>query len=742
MSSFYHSLLGFQKLPLRQKILLPFFLIIIVFGCVVSYGTYHLIKSALISTVNQRLLAIQDIVFRELKKQEFQLLTYANMVEFQHYTSSKEQIDPYFVLRQDKLLRLLGEGNITAAVYPAGVDTEDVHLNGLLHQARVSARVRFRLLSTPGVPAQLSVVLPIHGNSTGKDLLLLQTPLDTAFLKQIVAPFNTDAAIMNLERQALVTTAGDIALNPLSEEVMNRLISGEKVTQTVSHHHASHRQLYAALPIGGSEIVILTIDSPLADMNLLLKTLATRAGLTILAALLLGAIIFYQLIKSITNPLKSLITATKEISDGNLDYRLEEKMTGELQQLAESFNHMIGQVNHLYLEKAEHEKNLALANEELRFNHLLDEKNREIERTNHELRIHLREISMLLQLYQVMNSTLEISVMFDRTLNLLGDFLGSTEMSLFLYHPESEVLTARKALGTEADKYSRAFFKLSEGVTGCAARSKELIYVLDISKDERYLHYKSENRDQGSFISAPIVARDSLLGVLNLHKPEVEAFSETDLHLIRAAVNQLAVAIENSQLYEKTRALSNTDELTKIPNRRHFHALLRREFAHAQRFNSSFCVIMVDIDYFKQFNDNFGHLNGDLTLATVAGILQQNTRGIDLVARFGGEEFIILLANTTKENASTVAEKIRKAVENEEFVISLNKNEQTVKQITISLGIAEYPADCNSLDTLIEKADQALYAAKRAGRNCAITWRPDLVPTEKAAGNFISPSRD
>jgi diguanylate cyclase (GGDEF)-like protein len=716
---------GFNKLPLRHKILAPFFLIIIIFGCVVTYGTYHLIQGALISTANQRLTAIQEIIFRELKKQEFLLLTYGNMVEFQYYTSKESQSDPYFALRQDKLLCLLGDGNVTAVTYPATGTGSYGALDELFRQANTSGKARFRFFSNPDVPALLSVVVPLPLTRTEKELLLLQTPVDTTFLKQIVAPFNTDAAIIDLDRQILVTTADDITMNNLSDEQMTRLIGGEKIAQTVERH-GSHRQLYSAIPIGNSEIVILAIDLPLADLDLLMKTLATRAGLTILFALGIGALIFYQLINSITRPLNTLLNATREISSGNLSYRIEGKMTGEFQHLAEAFNHMINRADTLYQEKADQDKNLALAQEQLRFNNLLEEKNQEIERTNQELRIHLQEISMLLRLNQVMNSTLEVSVMFDRTLNLLRDFIGSTNLILFLYQPETEELTARKAIGAEANIYSAPSFKLDEGITGAAAFSKELLYVHDINNDKRYLNYKSRSRDKGSMISAPIVAKDQLLGVLNLHKAEVEGFNETDIQLIRATTNQLAVAIENSQLYEKTRLLSNTDELTNIPNRRYFQAILRREFAHAQRFNTSFSVILIDIDHFKCYNDTYGHTNGDLALTRVATILLQNTRGVDQVARFGGEEFIVLLSNTDKKGARLVAEKLRHAVAVEEFVLSGRADEKITENVSISLGIAEYPNDSADLEVLIKKADRALYAAKAAGRNRTVCWQEDL----------------
>ncbi|PKN13580.1 MAG: hypothetical protein CVU69_02605 [Deltaproteobacteria bacterium HGW-Deltaproteobacteria-4] len=328
----------------------------------------------------------------------------------------------------------------------------------------------------------------------------------------------------------------------------------------------------------------------------------------------------------------------------------------------------------------------------------------------------------------MINSAMEVSVMFDRCLNLLRDFLGNSNLVLFLYQPETEELTVRKVVGAEAIKYSGASFKLSEGVAGSAAQSKELLYVPDVEKEERYLHYKSSARDQGSLVAAPIVANGRLLGVLNLHKPEIENFNKVELNLIRATTNQLAIAIENSQLHEKMRSLTNTDELTNIPNRRYFHAILRRELALAQRYNSAFSIIMVDIDHLKDYNNTFGHLNGDLILTGVANILLQNTRGVDLVARFGGEEFILLLSNTNKEGAFLVAEKLRNAVAEKEFLLSVNsdKGAGITEKVKISLGVAVYPTDSNTVDALIEKADSALYAAKAGGRNCTVCWREDL----------------
>ena len=718
---------NFSKRPLLYKILIPFVFIIMIFGGIASYGTFRLLQDALTSTANQRLMAIQEVVFREIKKQELLLTTYADLVVFQPSTNSESQSDPYFPLHQDRFLRFLNDGNITASVYPALVGGSYGALDELFRQATASGKSRFGFSSTPDNPALFSVVIPLSRGGGTKELLLLQTSVDRTFLKQIVAPFSTDIAILNLDRKLLVTTAENITLNALSDGQMTRLLNGEKILQTIERN-GYHRQLYSAIPIGNSEIVILSVDLPLTDLDLLMKTFATKAGLIICLALLIGVFIFYRLICGISNFLAALLKATQEISNGNLSYRIEGKKTGELQKIAEKFNQMNDQVAIHYRRKAKQDQNLALLDEKLHFDQLQEEKNQEIARTNQELRIHLREISLLLQLNQLISLNLEGSVMFDRCLNLLRDFLGSSNLVLFLYHPETDELTVRKVVGAEAIKYSGASFKLSEGVTGSAAQSKELLYVPDIEKEERYLHYKNSTRDQGSLVAAPLVTNGRLLGVLNLHKPKIDDFNKVELNLIRATTNQLAIAIENSQLHEKMRTLANTDELTNIPNRRYFHAILRRELALAQRYNSAFSIIMVDIDHFKDYNNTFGHLNGDLILTEVANILLQNTRGVDLVARFGGEEFILLLSNTNKEGAFLVAEKLRNAVAEQEFLLSVNseKGEKITEKVKISLGVASYPTDSNTVDALVEKANSALYAAKADGRNCTVCWREGL----------------
>lgn len=165
----------------------------------------------------------------------------------------------------------------------------------------------------------------------------------------------------------------------------------------------------------------------------------------------------------------------------------------------------------------------------------------------------------------------------------------------------------------------------------------------------------------------------------------------------------------NRQLEE----LSNTDGLTKLYNRRYFMEMLELEFQRAQRYEAKLGFVMIDIDHFKDFNDTYGHLLGDRILYEVAQILRENLRVHDIVGRYGGEEFALLMPETDMKGALVVAERYRKRIED----FMLLENERELK-ITISLGVATYPrADIKSVDDLIRMADNALYKAKKNGRN-------------------------
>ncbi|MGL6041226.1 MAG: GGDEF domain-containing protein, partial [Deefgea sp.] len=160
--------------------------------------------------------------------------------------------------------------------------------------------------------------------------------------------------------------------------------------------------------------------------------------------------------------------------------------------------------------------------------------------------------------------------------------------------------------------------------------------------------------------------------------------------------------------------LATTDELTRLPNRREWQIKASQAILQARRYQQELSIIMLDVDHFKAINDQYGHLTGDLVLKTIATVCRQSIRGPDSAARWGGEEFVILLPETDQDQAIIVAEKIRQAVAQTSHT-SLDQNRLNV---TVSLGVTSLLPSDNNLDDLLSRADQAMYNAKAAGRNC------------------------
>jgi len=215
-----------------------------------------------------------------------------------------------------------------------------------------------------------------------------------------------------------------------------------------------------------------------------------------------------------------------------------------------------------------------------------------------------------------------------------------------------------------------------------------------------------------SYAGAPIIAKGQLAGFINLVGVSSNFYHQEHAIRLQAFADQAAIAIENARLYAEVERLATLDEVTGILNRRRLFQLGRREMELSRRYGTSLAAILLDIDLFKKINDTYGHTAGDRVLSGIASTISHNIREIDLFGRYGGEEFVILLPSTGAEAAREVAERVRELVAGLRF-----DTERGPLEVTISLGVAMLTGDIPSLVTLIDRADQAMYSAKQAGRN-------------------------
>ena len=217
-------------------------------------------------------------------------------------------------------------------------------------------------------------------------------------------------------------------------------------------------------------------------------------------------------------------------------------------------------------------------------------------------------------------------------------------------------------------------------------------------------------KESASRLSIPMISFGQTLGVLTLHSSLPNAFRENELQSLESVADICANSIQNAHYVERVKQLAYLDGLTGIFNRRFFELRIMEEIERARRYGTGMAVIMADIDGFKRLNDEFGHLLGDEVLRQVSSLFHQQLRKIDVVCRYGGEEFAILLTQTNAQQAILIAEKLRRSVENFQFP-------GVPRTVTISAGVAAFPAHGKSRDEMIRAADNGLYAAKQAGRN-------------------------
>jgi diguanylate cyclase (GGDEF)-like protein len=251
---------------------------------------------------------------------------------------------------------------------------------------------------------------------------------------------------------------------------------------------------------------------------------------------------------------------------------------------------------------------------------------------------------------------------------------------------------------------------------GFVALNNRSVLQRDLVHEHRYLEdMRLLEEGLRSYVLFPLSSRERAIGVLALGSTRDRAFDEEALARLQPLADAVALAFENLRLFQKTRELSITDEVTPLHNHRYFHQALDRELKLVNRYGSTLSLVFVDLDRFKPINDQYGHLRGSRTLREVGFLIRAAVRETDIPARYGGDEFVIVLPQTDGEPARVLAEKLRRLIEGHTFL----QEEGINARLGVSLGVATYPAEANSKEALIRLADSRMYedkGSRRTGR--------------------------
>ncbi len=257
---------------------------------------------------------------------------------------------------------------------------------------------------------------------------------------------------------------------------------------------------------------------------------------------------------------------------------------------------------------------------------------------------------------------------------------------------------------------------MTESIAGRVALSGEAEFLPAIEGDSSAYPYRD---DMVSGIYAPIRRGSELFGVLTVQGTDEHPLTEWDLTLLRTFAENAGVLLNNARVYDEMRRTAALDSITGVPNHRHFQERLRQEVDRARKSDSELSLLVVDIDTFKEFNDRFGHIEGDRILSEIASRLQGQLRDQDLLARYAGDEFVVILPDVTSRVSLEIAARLLRAVRSRPF--ELPNGDTTV--ITLSIGAATFPADASSDEELISAADTAMYLAKGYGRDAVCHFR-------------------
>lgn len=345
----------------------------------------------------------------------------------------------------------------------------------------------------------------------------------------------------------------------------------------------------------------------------------------------------------------------------------------------------------------------------------LEQRFSEIENLNNILARQAKEYYLLYDSIRKLNSSSTIKTFYKALDTVLNKNFLIDEYAFIQKNRKFDILSVHHSMGLPKRQLREIFYKPNEGIVGKVYTERRAVYIPDTSIVKIFSYYFERKSLRGSLYYLPILDHEQeCLGVLKLRKIIKDGFTDIERTVLPNLQIEIGTSFLNVQKLELLNSKSYIDELTHLYNRRYYNEHFPIEFKRAQRYQHELSLMFLDIDDFKEINDSYGHSVGDIVLQKVSAVIQNLTRSSDICIRYGGDEFLFLLPETSKHSAFEVADKLKKKIEN--MTIDFN-GKVDLLEVSFSMGIASYPQDTIEPSMLVELADKALYKAKSSGKD-------------------------
>ena len=340
----------------------------------------------------------------------------------------------------------------------------------------------------------------------------------------------------------------------------------------------------------------------------------------------------------------------------------------------------------------------------------LKDTNMKLEDTNKRLTGSIAEFYTLQQISRAISSIFDIKELLKYVNDIIMGVMGVNYSTIILFDDKRNKLK----VSTTNIKNRQELVTLTDNIN-----CKALMDCMNVGKPivESFVdpveYPFAQGREVNSLICVPLITKTRKFGLVLAEQKYYNAFNDDNLRLLDIISQQVGIAMENAELYQQMQYLANIDGLTGIFNKQYFHEKLTLEFAQAQTEDYKLSLAIFDIDHFKNFNDTYGHLFGDKVLKNISELVKTSLRSTDIVARFGGEEFVILFPHTGINEAYEKIDMLRQKISKTFITDNL-----VSASITVTFGVASYPETSLSEQDLLRNADDSLYEAKASGRNC------------------------